>query len=223
MSNIFATYSDGVYTLTMAGFTLLVVALVVLLILVGFVSNLNADKKFSTRQITFSAIAIAIATVTSNIKLFHMPMGGSVTLLSMLFVCLIGYWYGLRVGIVAGLAYGLLQMMIDPYIISLPQLMCDYLFAFGTLGLAGIGRNKKHGLTIGYLVGVFGRFFFSFLSGVVFFASYAPETMSPAAYSAAYNGFVVGAEALLTVVVINIPSVKTALEAVRNMANGENA
>ena len=221
MSNIFATYSDGEYMLTMAGFTLLVVALVVLLILVGFVSNLNADKKFSTRQITFSAIAIAIATVTSNIKLFHMPMGGSVTLLSMLFVCLIGYWYGMRVGIVAALAYGLLQMMMGPYIISFPQLMCDYLLAFGALGLAGIGRNKKHGLTIGYLIGVFGRFVFSFLSGVIFFASYAPETMSPAAYSAAYNGFVFGAEALITVVVINIPPVKAALEKVRSMANGE--
>lgn len=52
--------------------------------------------RITTRQIMFSAMAMALATVTSMIKLFEAPMGGSVTLCSMLFIALIGYWYGPR-------------------------------------------------------------------------------------------------------------------------------
>lgn len=73
-------------------------------------------------------------------------MGGSVTLFSMLFICCIGYWYGLRTGIMTGVAYGLLQLISDPYIISLPQMITDYILAFGALGLSGIFCNKKNGL-----------------------------------------------------------------------------
>ena len=43
-------------------------------------------------------MGIALAMVTSYIKVWEMPMGGSVTLLSMLFICLIGYWFGPRYG-----------------------------------------------------------------------------------------------------------------------------
>ena len=53
-----------------------------------------------------------------------------------------------------GVAYGLLQMLIDPYIMTLPQLLLDYILAFGVLGLSGLFSNKKHGLFLGYLVGV---------------------------------------------------------------------
>ena len=80
-------------------------------------------KKFSTRQLVFSAMAMALAVVTSMIKVVDMPMGGSVTLFSMLFVCLTGYWYGLRGGLMTAAAYGILQLMIDPYIISIPQML----------------------------------------------------------------------------------------------------
>ena len=45
-------------------------------------------------------MSIALGTVLSNIKLFHFPTGGSITLLSMLVICLPGYWFGLGVGII---------------------------------------------------------------------------------------------------------------------------
>ena len=51
-------------------------------------------RKITTKQLVFSSAAIALAMVTSMIKLFELPMGGSVTLLSMLFITLVGYWYG---------------------------------------------------------------------------------------------------------------------------------
>ena len=46
----------------------------------------------ATKKLVFSAMGIALAMVTSYIKVWEMPMGGSITLMSMLFICLIGYW-----------------------------------------------------------------------------------------------------------------------------------
>ena len=111
----------------------------------------------TTRQLMFSAMAMALATVTSMIKLFDAPMGGSVTLCSMLFIVLIGYWYGPKVGILTGVAYGILQLVIDPYILSLPQMIVDYPLAFGALGMSGFFANSKNGLQKGYLLGILGR------------------------------------------------------------------
>ncbi|MEE3423789.1 MAG: energy-coupled thiamine transporter ThiT, partial [Succinimonas sp.] len=158
--------------LTTAGYVLTAVAVFALLILI---STLAGKKKtVNAKQLAFAAGALALAIVTSYIKLFHLPMGGSVTLFSMFFVTLIGYWYGPTVGIMAGVAYGLLQMILDPYIISLPQMLIDYPFAFGALGLSGLFSEKKNGMIIGYIVSVFGRFVFAVLSGVIFFGMYAP-------------------------------------------------
>lgn len=147
-----------------------------------------------------------------------MPMGGSITLLSMLFICLIGYWFGAGYGIIAGVAYGLLQFVIDPYMVSIPQVLLDYPLAFGALGLSGLFHNKKYGLQIGYVVGVIGRFVFSTLSGVIFFADYAPEGMNPWVYSIAYQGSYLGVEMILTLVIISIPPVAKALSVVKQQA-----
>lgn len=166
-------------------------------------------------------MAIALAFVTSFIKFLHLPMGGSITLFSMFFICLIGYWYGLRVGLMAAVAYGILQMVVDPYIISVPQMLCDYIFAFGALGLSGVFSNAKHGLVKGYLLGVVGRYVFSFLSGLIFFGQFAPEGMHPAVYSASYNGIYIFTEAILTIIIISIPAVSKALTNVKNLATQE--
>jgi len=169
------------------------------------------------KQLTYSAIAIALAVVTSFIKFLDLPFGGSITLFSMLFICLIGYWFGLRAGLIAAVAYGLLQLIIDPYILSIPQVLCDYIFGFGALGLSGLMCNRKWGLQLGYLIGVFGRFVFTVLSGVLFFAQYAPESMGPLLYSVAYNGTYIGVEAALTLIVISLPPVRKALDIVKEM------
>ena len=169
----------------------------------------------ATKKLVFSAMGIALAFITSYLKLWNMPMGGSVTLLSMLFISLIGYWFGARYGIATGAAFGLLQFLINPYILSIPQVILDYPLAFGALGLSGFFRNHKYGLRLGYIAGVLGRFVFSTLSGVVFFASYAPEGMNPWAYSIAYQGSYLGTEAVLTLVIISLPPVTKALKTVK--------
>ena len=221
----FATLNEGgSYDLTFAGYIILAIVIVAVF-LVGCLL-LVPRQKMGARQVVFSAMAIALAVVTSNIKLIHMPMGGSVTLLSMLFVVLIANWYGLGAGLCCSIAYGFLQMLMGPYIISIPQLFVDYVLAFGALGLAGIFyKNKRKGLLIGYVFGVLCRLFFSTLSGVLFFADYASSPEVPALlngkpflYSLAYNGAYMITELVLTVIIISIKPVSAALDKVKIMA-----
>ena len=220
--SFFATLTeDGTYALTTAGYTVLVLLMLGMLILACFLSKADERMKMGSRRLVFSGIAIALAFVTSFIKLFHLPMGGSVTLFSMFFITMVGYFYGIGPGLTAGVAYGILQMLIDPYIISVPQLLCDYIFAFGALGLSGLFADKKHGLTRGYVTGIIGRFVFSFLSGYIFFGMYAPEGMNPAAYSAIYNGSYIFTEGVLTLFILMIPAVYNAVKRVKALARLE--
>ena len=192
-----------------------------LLLLGAAIFGSKRKEKMSAKQLAFSAVAIALAMVTSMIKLFHMPMGGSVTLFSMLFIVLIGYWYGLSGGLTAAIAYGILQMVLDPYILSVPQMFVDYIFAFGALGLSGLfSKSEKYGLLKGYIVAVLGRYFFAVLSGVIFFGAYAEGSgfSGPLTYSLAYNGAYLAAEAAITIVVIMLPPVKKAISSVEQMA-----
>lgn len=207
------------FELTTAGYTALVVIMIAVLLLACLIGNSGRQKKFNTKKLVFSAAAIALAMITSMIKLFDPPSGGSVTLCSMLFICLIGYWYGFGSGLLAAIAYGFLQLISNPFIISIPQMLTDYVFAFGALGLSGIFSNKKHGLVLGYLLGVSGRFVFTFLSGLIFFGSYAADYgMSAPVYSFLYNGSYNGLEALITVIIIMIPAVSKGLSSVKKLA-----
>lgn len=206
------------FALTGAGYGVLIAVMLAALLL-GCVISSNGKKKLSTKQLVFSAMAMALAMVTSMIKMMDMPMGGSVTLCSMLFICLIGYMFGLRTGLMAAIAYGFLQLVVDPYIISIPQMLTDYIFAFGALGLSGFFSNKKHGLILGYLLGVLGRYFFAFLSGMIFFGSNASSyNMSAPIYSLVYNGAYLGPEALITIIILMIPPVSKGLLKIKNMA-----
>ncbi len=217
MLNYFVSIlEDGSIVLKTPGYVLTAAVIFAAVIIAAVVGN--RGRKFSAKHLAFAAAAIALAMVTSMIKLVHLPMGGSVTLFSMLFISLVGYWYGPVAGILTGVAYGLLQFIIDPYIVSLPQVLVDYVFAFGALGVSGFFSNKKGGLLRGYLNSCIGRFLFAVLSGVIFFGQYAPETMGPWAYSIAYNGAYIGSEALMTGILLMIPAVSAAMAEVKKQA-----
>ena len=97
-------------------------------------------------------------------------MGGSLTLFSMFFICYIGYLYGIKVGLITAFAYSILQFIQSggSYFLSPFQTCCDYFFAFTALGLAGLWYGKKHGLTIGYIVGVLVRGLFHTIGGYIY-------------------------------------------------------
>jgi thiamine transporter len=178
----------------------------------------KSSKKLTAKQLAFCAMSIALGAVLSNIKLFKFPTGGSITLLFMLVACLPGYWYGTAVGILAGVATGVLQMFFDPYILYPTQMVMDYLLAFGALGLSGIFSHSKNGLIKGYLTGVLGRYVFAVLSGWIFFGSYAWEGFSPLSYSLVYNAIYIFAEAAVTIVILLLPPVKNAMINIKEMA-----
>ena len=224
MNNFFATpegaWGDGSVHLTTIGIVIVVVVIAVLIVVAAILRHRNSEKKakLTTKQLVFSAVAMALAMVCSMIKFADLPMGGSVTLFSMLFIVLISYWYGPYVGIMTAVAYGLLQFVTEPIFYTIPQMLIDYPCAFGALGLAGFFSGKKHGLQIGYLAGVLGRYVFAVISGIVFFGAYAPEGTPAIVYSLGYNATYLVPEAVITLIVISIPPVANALARVKRQA-----
>ncbi len=179
-------------------------------------------SKIKPKQLVFSAAALALATVISTVvKLPSLPNGGSVTLFSMLIVCLIGYWYGPAIGICAAVAYGFLQLIIGPYIFHPVQVLLDYPLAFGALGLSGLFCGKKNGLLTGYCVGVLGRFLFHMISGLLFFTSYVDGFQGNVAAiwaSTAYNLSYILPEAVITILVLALPPIRNMMGQLKAMA-----
>lgn len=210
---------DGDLVLQTGGYIVAAVILAVLILIAGLLLSKRGDrKKMSAKQLAFCAVALALAMVTSMIKIFRFPFGGSVTLFSMLFICLIGYFYGPGTGILTAVAYGVLQFILGPYIYTPIQVVVDYPLAFGALGLAGLFWKSKNGLLKGYIIGVVGRWVFSVISGWVFFGEYAWDGWAALPYSLCYNGAYIFAEAIITIILISIPPVKKAINYVKNMA-----
>ena len=118
---------------------------------------------------------MALAFITSYLKIITLPWGGSVTLCSMLFIVLAANWYGVGTGITVGLAYGILQFIQEPYVLSFFQVCCDYILAFAALGVAGFFAKQIHGLLKGYIVAVIARGAFHALGGYLYWMSYMPD------------------------------------------------
>ena len=216
-------WGETTYVPTTLGNVLLAVIILALLGISLFFAKKHS-RKLSVKQLVFCAMSIALGTILSNIKLFHFPTGGSITLLSMLVVCLPGYWFGLGVGLLTGVAYGILQMLIDPYILYPAQLVVDYLLAFGALGLSGLfskpDTKTKNALVKAYLLAVVGRYAFAVLSGWIFFGSYAWDGWGALPYSLAYNGAYIFAAGIITILVLQIPAVRKGFATVKNQALG---
>ncbi len=218
--SFFVSNVDGDFLLTTAGKVAVAVILIALLAIAAAAAGRTEKKQkaMNTKQLVFCAAAIALAMVTSMLKIYSFPFGGSVTLFSMLFICLIGYVYGPATGILTGAAYGILQFLIEPYILSPIQVLVDYPFAFGALGLSGFFCKSKGGLVKGYILGILGRYVFAVLSGWIFFGTYAWEGWSALPYSMAYNACYIFAEAIVTVIILLIPAVAKSLNQVKVMA-----
>lgn len=219
--SFFLTKGDGEYILTTAGTVALWIILLIFLFAAGsLIVNKQDQKAGNTKRLVFSAMAIALATVTGCfIKLPSLPQGGSVTLFSMLFICLIGNWYGLKAGLVAGVAYGIIQLITGPYIYHPLQVLLDYPLAFGALGLSGIFYNQKHGLIKGYIIGVLGRYICHLISGYIFFTSFTEMgVLGGIAYGLGYNATYIVPELIITLILIAIPPVSKALNTVKREA-----
>ncbi len=184
-----------------------------------------------TKMLVAGAVMVALATVLSFIRVFKLPWGGSITLLSMLPIFVYSIRWGLKPGFTVSFAYALIQFFqgimdglfgwgLTP-VMLIACIILDYLGAFTVLGIAGIFRTKKTGGCIaGIVLATALRFLFHFLSGVVIWHSFGElwngfSTDSEILYSLLYNGAYMLPELIITVigavVLLSVPSTKKLL------------
>lgn len=159
------------------------------------------DAFKDTRILAEAALAIALAFVLGLITVFRMPFGGSVSL-EMVPLILLALRQGWKVGALTGAAYGLLNLAINPVILHPVQVLFDYPLPFAALGLAGLFPPTVRGAVLGTITAVAARFACHFVSGVAFFAAYAPEGWNPLVYSAAYNAAYLVPSLLIALLVV---------------------
>ena len=180
--------------------------------------------KQKTKKLTVSAIFIALSTVLSMIPLVQMPLGGKLTPLSMLPVCLIGVMYGAKYAILPCLAYGLIQTFLGGIFgwgLSLGQLVAcmllDYIVAYGCMAFSGIWRKKGVlGIVFSIAIAMTGRFLCHFASGVILWST-LDVFNNPYIYSFVYNGAYMLPEMILTVIGAVLLEKTNALEKIKNV------
>ncbi len=172
--------------------------LIVLIVGGGFLLGRKDKRDFDAKSIAYAAICIAMSFALSYVRFVKLPQGGSVTLASLLPLMIYSYMFGTKKGVFAGLVYGILQAVQDPWIIHPAQFLLDYPIAFSAIGLAGMFAQTKAleklpqlQFTLGAIIASALRFVCHVLSGVFAFSAYAADKgMQPWIYSLAYNSFV---------------------------------
>ncbi len=151
-------------------------------------------SKITLRALCEGAIFVALAQVLGYIKLFELPQGGSVGI-GMLPIFIYCARWGFGPGMLASFAYSVLQLLLDgAYAWGWQSILGDYILAFTVLGFAGLFHKQKYGFFIGSAVGSAARFIVHYLTGVLVWGEYMPETFfgmtmtTPWFYSALYNG-----------------------------------
>ena len=183
------------------------------------------NQKSNTKRLVVSAIMIGLAAALSMIKVWKMPLGGSITLLSMLPICMLSIKYGVKWGLFSSFAYALVQIALDfaelmswgmTLKIWIGCIIFDYLLAYTSLGLAGLFRKKGAvgaagtvRMCIGIAAALVVRFVCHVISGTIFFDIWCPDDWNVYLYSIVYNGTFMGPELLFTLIaaaiLFNIP------------------
>ncbi|MFU7516065.1 energy-coupled thiamine transporter ThiT [Clostridium sp. HCS.1] len=199
MNNFFNTLKEGfneIYNSPLSLATLIGVILIILA-LIRF-----KKIKLDTKVITRIGIALALATILHLVKLVDLPNGaGSINLGSMVPILIISFMYGPEIGMLTGFLFGVIYLIISPYILHPIQVLFDYPLPFMAVGLSGFFKNKK---LLGTTLGMFIRFIFHFISGVLFFGEFAPKGWSPVLYSFIVNGSVVLGNLLVILIIISL-------------------
>ncbi|MBE6748245.1 MAG: energy-coupled thiamine transporter ThiT [Ruminococcaceae bacterium] len=171
----------------------------------------NLTKKQKNRRLAESALMLALATILSELAVFNLPFGGSVTLFSQVPIILISYRYGVKWGLTTGLAMSVIQLIFGlenfSYVSGISGFLIlaffDYIIAFSALGLGGMfkGRIKNNvvAIALGGTVVTAIRFVCHFISGATIWKEYA-EGAPVLEYSLKYNGSYMLPELIITIV-----------------------
>lgn len=163
-----------------------------------------------------AGIMLALAVVLSHFEIYKAPQGGSVTPGSMVPILFFAMRWGLGPGVVTGIAFGLLKIMLGGWVFSPIQAILEYPIAFGFLGLAGIfskaidfnSGNELNLQTYAKIIfsvflAIAGRFICHLLAGVIFFSEYA-GTQNPWIYSTIYQSTYLVPEFIISAVILSL-------------------
>ena len=133
----------------------------------------NNKSHNAVRALVEGAVFVAIAEILGYLKIWHMPEGGSVSLM-MLPIVIYALRWGLGQGLLAGLALGILDFMLGGgFAIGWQSIIGDYVVALTALGLAGIGHKKGlPGMIVGSIAGCLGRFISIWVTGATLWGEY---------------------------------------------------
>ena len=151
--------------------------------------TVQTPRAFNTMMLAEVSVMIALAVVLDALRLYTLPQGGTITVGEMVPILFVALRRGARVGIFAGTVFGIIDVYFEPFVYNPVQFLLDYPIAYGALGLAGLFKQRGVVQTaIGVAVAIGCRFVSHFVSGIIFFASFALSAgESPAVYSAIYN------------------------------------
>lgn len=173
-------------------------------------------------RISTGGVCLALAFVLSQLKLFEMPMGGSVTPASTLPIIVYGVAFGPVWGFIVAFIFSLLQL-IGGWLVTPFQVILDYTIGYAALGFAGFAALKSDSrlkinsalsryrsasilkILVFTVVAYIVRWLGSVASGVIFYADYAAEAgyNNALVYSMVYNGsFLMADLAILSVVLV---------------------
>jgi thiamine transporter len=164
--------------------------------------NLN-PAHWGVQALAEIGVAIALAAVLGQVRLFVMPQGGSVSL-ELLPIIFVAVRRGVVPAATAGLLYGLLQLGLPGAFVFHPaQAALDYPLAFTALAVAGfVDVRGGRSLALAVALALAARFTCHFLSGLIFFAAYAPGWEAPWLYAATYNLLYLVPEGVLTTLLL---------------------
>ena len=171
-----------------------------------------------TRQLTESAVFIALGTILSILKI-DLPFGGGVTVACMLPLVLISHRWGWKWGLFTAFVFSVIQMFLGldnvgyatSFIMAVGIIFLDYIIAYTVIGFSGcfdkpFGKTRTS-MAVGIAVTFVLRFCCHLLTGVWIWGEWMPESFmnmtmtSPWLYSFLYNGWYMLAELVVTEVI----------------------
>ena len=174
----------------------------------------NAKSHNLVRRLVESAILIAVGTVLSELKI-DMPLGGGLTVCSMLPLVFVCHRWGTRWGLFTAFVYSLLQLLLGlnnvqyatSALMAAGIVLLDYVVPYTLIGLSAVfnktAMNRRVSLAVGIVFSFFLRFLCHFITGWWIWDALWPNEFGWASpiYSILYNGAYMLPEIIITVVV----------------------
>jgi thiamine transporter len=174
----------------------------------------KTNSTFQTKILAEIIVFSALSAVLYTIRPFTLPYGGSITLGSMVPTMWISLRRGIRVGVIVGAVFGVLALFIDVLllgasaVIATPvQAVFEYPVAFGLIGLTGMFYFYKKTVRLamaGAAVSTFLRFLVHYFAGVFVWYYFYTFPYGRYIYPAVYNGSFLGAEFIISAVLLTI-------------------